>query len=79
MNKLNWKNILSIFLIIFAVVTQLVAEDDFENRSLPEKSFTIVESTQKHELNPHITTNSHDSTMLNGWVEGLFSYNPVRL
>ena len=79
MNKLNWKNILSILLIFIAVVTQLVAEDDFENRSLPEKSFTIVESTQKHELNPHITTNSHDSTILNGLFEGLFSYNPVTL
>ena len=79
MNKLNWKNKLSILLIFIAVVTQLVAEDDFENRSLPEKSFTIVESTQKHELNPHITTNSHDSTILNGLFEGLFSYNPVTL
>lgn len=79
MNKLKQKKIISFFLIILAVLTQLAANDDSENFSYEEKCFTIVESTQKHELNPHITTNSHDSTILNGLFEGLFSYNPVTL
>ena len=79
MNKLKRKILLSIFLMILSGFTQLGAEDDSEEFSYAEKCFTIVESGQKHELNPHITTNSHDSTILNGLFEGLFSYNPVTL
>ena len=79
MNKLKQKKFISFFLIILTVLTQLAANDDSENFSYEEKCFTIVESTQKHELNPQITTNSHDSTILNGLFEGLFSYNPVTL
>lgn len=79
MNKLKRKILLSIFLMILSGFTQLGAEDDSEEFSYAEKCFTIVESGQKHELNPHITTNSHDSTILNGLFEGLFSYNSVTL
>ena len=79
MNKLKRKILLSFFLMILSGFTQLGAEDDSEEFSYAEKCFTIVESGQKHELNPHITTNSHDSTILNGLFEGLFSYNPVTL
>ena len=53
MNKLKRKILLSIFLMILSGFTQLGAEDDSEEFSYAEKCFTIVESGQKHELNPH--------------------------
>lgn len=54
-------------------------ENNTENNTQSETTFTIIESQHNHELNPHITSYSHDSTILGGLYEGLFSYNPVTL
>lgn len=58
---------------------ELAPNLDAENFSQQETQITIIESRRVHELNPQITSYSHDSTILGGLYEGLFSYNPVTL
>lgn len=44
-----------------------------------QTNFIILESDHPHDLNPHTTSYSTDSQVLNGLYEGLFTYNPVTL
>lgn len=77
MNKIFKQKIILINILLFLCAPFFSQDNSEEN--LQEKVFTILESQTEHELNPQITTFSHDSTILNGLFEGLFSYNPITL
>lgn len=42
----------------------------------PAETIRIIESASTHNLNPHITSFSYDSQILEALYEGLFSYDP---
>lgn len=79
----NKKSILACFLVFAGAC--LSAQEELQEKSISEidktlqTNFIILESDHPHDLNPHTTSYSTDSQVLNGLYEGLFTYHPVTL
>ena len=53
--------------------------DEKENFSKQQRELVVLASQRNLNLNPHTSSFSIESQILNGLYEGLFTYNPVTL